>query len=63
MIKLNESNKDDILFLLRKLNTEASEALYAYEQKDNLRECIDILGYLARDSKNALDKIKKYNKK
>lgn len=63
MIKLNESNKDNILFLLKKLRTEASEALYAYEEKDNLRECIEILSYLARDSKNALSEIKKYNKK
>ena len=51
--------KKDLLFRLKKLRTEASEALYQYEELDKLTETRDILGYLARDSKDLLTDIKK----
>lgn len=52
---VNKDNRDDIIFRLRKLKTEASEALRKYESLDNLEECRDILYYLVNDSRRLLD--------
>lgn len=52
---VNKDDRDDIIFRLRKLRTEASEALHKYENLDNLEECRDILYYLVNDSRRLLD--------
>ena len=55
---LNEDlSKEDIVFILKKLRTEASDALYNYEQKDSLVECRDSLYYLVNDARSALDQV------
>lgn len=52
---VSKDDHDDIIFRLRKLSTEASEALHKYENLDNLEECRDILYYLVNDSRRLLD--------
>ena len=52
---VSKDDRDDIIFRLRKLSTEASEALSKYESLDNLEECRDILYYLVNDSRRLLD--------
>ena len=53
--QLKFDDRDDIIFRLRKLSTEASEALHKYESLGNLEECRDILYYLVNDSRRLLD--------
>ena len=52
---VSKDDRDDIIFRLRKLSTEASEALHKYESLGNLEECRDILYYLVNDSRRLLD--------
>lgn len=52
---VSKDDRDDIIFRLRKLSTEASEALRKYESLGNLEECRDILYYLVNDSRRLLD--------
>lgn len=52
---VSKDDHDDIIFRLRKLSTEASEALHKYESLGNLEECRDILYYLVNDSRRLLD--------
>ena len=52
---VSKDDRDDIIFRLRKLRTEASEALHKYESLGNLEECRDILYYLVNDSRRLLD--------
>lgn len=52
---VGKDDRDDIIFRLRKLSTEASEALHKYESLGNLEECRDILYYLVNDSRRLLD--------
>ena len=52
---VSKDDRDDIIFRLRKLRTEASEALHKYESLGNLEECRDILSYLVNDSRRLLD--------
>ena len=63
MIILNESDdifdEAEIIFKLKKLRTEANEALYKFERLGDLRESRDILYYLAKDSKETLNYIQK----
>lgn len=58
MNEAKDTLDSEIIFQLTKLRTEATEALYAYEQKGNLREAKDILTYLVRDSSSTLKEIK-----
>lgn len=53
-----EGTDSELVGLLKKLKTEATEALYKYEELGNARECRDILYYLARDAQDVLDKVK-----
>ena len=64
MIILNESDdilfdEAEIIFKLKKLRTEANEALYKFERLGDLRESRNILYYLAKDSKETLNYIQK----
>ena len=52
---VSKDDRDDIIFRLRKLSTEASEAFHKYESLGNLEECRDILYYLVNDSRRLLD--------
>lgn len=52
---VSKDDRDDIIFRLRKLRTEASEALYKYESLENIEECRDTLYYLVNDSRRLLD--------
>lgn len=58
-LELLMSDRDELLSLLVKLRTEASEALYAAQELKDYGECWSILTYLVQDSKTTADYLKR----
>lgn len=58
-LELLRGDRDELLSLLVKLRTEASEALYAAQELKNYGECWSILTYLVQDSKTTADYLKR----
>ena len=54
--QINESaaDKEEILFQLKKLQTEVKDAIYKFEELGDLPECRSILTYLVRDSQSTI---------
>lgn len=61
-MKILENNeiKKDLLYKLRKLNTEVRDAKYKFEELDDAREAYDILAYLINDAEETRKLLKEY---
>ena len=58
-LELLMRDRDELLSLLVKLRTEASEGLYAAQEMKDYGECWSILTYLVQDSKMTADYLKR----
>lgn len=56
---LDLDTRREIQFKLTKLRTEAQEALYQFEELDDLNKSREILSYLVSDAKSIYDYLKK----